>query len=301
MSADAPVTEPATASGGVPDATPEPTTTPAGDTALSDWRQNFSDADLAAAPSVQKFQNPEALAKSYVELESRIGAKGVVPPKDDSPEEQARFYAELGRPESAEAYELGDFAPPEGLPWDEGFQGRMQQMLWDAGLTSTQVQKVLAGYSADLNDQYVAVQQAHEAQVGQGMESLKREYGEAFPAKIEMARRLFKHAAGDQFEALATTKLADGSNLGDNPGLIRMLAKIGGMTGEHDLSGIMGEKRQQFSFSPAEAEGEINRLLGDKDFMEAYMSAQHPEHRAAVEKMDGLHKAAASQGEEEGP
>ena len=47
-----------------------------------------------------------------------LGKKGLILPDESNPQDVARFLKEIGRPETVEGYERGEFQPPEGLPWD---------------------------------------------------------------------------------------------------------------------------------------------------------------------------------------
>ena len=92
--------------GTAPEPAPEPAPQP------TSWRDGLSD-DLRNHPGLQKYEDVGALAKGFLSQSELVGRKGVILPKEGDAEDRQRFYSELGRPESVEGYDLGDFAPPE--------------------------------------------------------------------------------------------------------------------------------------------------------------------------------------------
>ena len=77
----------------------------------------------------------EALLKSYLQLEKKLGT--MVPlPTDDDPGSRQRLHRALGRPDSPEDYQIK--APNELLASDPEINGKLH----DAGLTSEQAQLV---------------------------------------------------------------------------------------------------------------------------------------------------------------
>ena len=66
----------------------------------SEWNKNI---DESMQERMGKFKDVNGLAKSYIELETKLG-EGFKAPETD--EEKAKLWAKLGRPEDAEGYEL---------------------------------------------------------------------------------------------------------------------------------------------------------------------------------------------------
>jgi len=90
--------------------TAQPTTpvaTPAAQP-TSSWKDSISE-EYRADPSIEKFTEIDALAKSYINATKMIGQdKIVIPTKNSSQEAWDEAYAKLGRPESADKYALDD-------------------------------------------------------------------------------------------------------------------------------------------------------------------------------------------------
>ena len=76
------------------------------------------DESLKTHQGLAKFKDVDALAKSYVELDSmrreRSGVKPLTP--ESTPEEVTAYRAAMGIPEKPEGYELGELDFPKGRP-----------------------------------------------------------------------------------------------------------------------------------------------------------------------------------------
>lgn len=91
----------------------------------------------------EKFWDPEAnavrleaLLKSYLDLERRMGSSARVPGRDAAPEEVAAFRRAMGVPDSADAYQIA--VRHEMLNPDPDVNGRLHQ----AGFSQAQAQLV---------------------------------------------------------------------------------------------------------------------------------------------------------------
>lgn len=161
-------------------------------------------------------------------------AKALTPPAPDAkPEEWNAFYAKMGRPEKAEAY---DFKMPEGLPADLPYDGdsATAYKAWahEAGLSPRQAQQ--------LHDRFVSHQAGAYTkqieQVGQRMEGatgeLAKVWGdpssEGFKSNVQFADRFIKNNGG---EALLTELKANGllapNGAVMSPMLAQAMAKAG--------------------------------------------------------------------------
>lgn len=173
-------------------------------------------ADAPAAP------NPDALT---------------MPGKDATPEAWAEFYGKIGRPESADKYEL---PVPEG---DNGaFAKAVAPMLHKAGLTGEQAKtlatewnamqaKAEADYVAGENARITALNTKNKAEA----DALKTEWGDQNDANMEHARRAMRKffpadKAGDVISAI--------EGVVGYKGTITMLHSIGKGMAEHSAPGL---------------------------------------------------------------
>jgi len=126
-----------------------------------------------------KFDDVDSLAKSYQELQSRMGNSVRIPHSESSPEEVASFYHKIGMPESPEGYKVG-----EGM--EEALES-FRPLAHSANLTQQQFDKIAT-------EQGRAIQAAEEALVA-SEERLRGKWGDNY----EMA----KGVASGAVEALS--------------------------------------------------------------------------------------------------
>ncbi len=249
------------------------------------WSDGFA-SDIRDHPITQRLENPEAGIRELIGAQKLIGAdKVVIPGEDSTPEERDAFYTKLGRPAKVDDYDLSSVEIPEGLPVDEEFQKGMVEKMHALGLNSTQVSGVLKDYYEATGGQY----QTSMGDLQRGRETaeqdLRNEWGRSYDANIDLANRALKAGAGEKFEELVGLKMADGSELGSHPDVVRCFAKLGGNTGEHGL--VSGTPARSI-LSPKEASTKRNELMGDQEFLAKYTSNQHPQHAWAVDQIKNL-------------
>ncbi|UCC74109.1 MAG: hypothetical protein JSV86_06000 [Gemmatimonadota bacterium] len=268
---------------------PEPTTPapapPTPPVAPRSWREDLA-SDLRENPSIQRFENPESLARAWLNAQKFIGGEKIASPQPTwERSDWDQFYNAIGRPETAEGYDFGDFAPPEDMPWDEEFQGRMIRKMHETGLTNHQANDLLRSYMEGTAEQFREMVAVQERQRSEALNQLRHRWGQAFEPKVDLAKRAFRVAAGDDYQQIAAMRLDTGGQLGDDPRIISMFAKLGESLGEHQL---VGPKETRFTMTPEEARAEQKRLLADEGFEKAYFNKQHPEHEMAVQRMYDL-------------
>ncbi len=267
-----------------------PAPTPAAPEASS-WRDAL-DADLREAPSIAKFSKVGDLAKSYVELQGKMGQKGLLLPKPDAPPEAwNEVYTALGRPEKADQYDLGEFAPPEGLNWDPGFQQESLGWMHEAGLSSRQAQAILGKYAGKLASETQAAAEREAEVVGRWTVELQRNWGSALEQKLDLAERAFLSLVPEAHrDMISSARLPDGGTLGDHPAFLEMMATVGQRWAEAQL---LGDKEPtRFAKTPEEAGREIKKRINDPVFRAKLTDARHPEHEEAKAEWQRLHEQA---------
>lgn len=159
-----------------------------------------------------------------------------MPGKDATPEQWGEFYAQLGRPETPEGYEL---PLPEG---DDGaFAKQVAPLLHKHGLSAEQAKGLAGDWNemvASMAKQDAEAQAAHNAQMHAKntaeAASLKTEWGQQHDANMEFARRAVRQFMGDQAgDVIAAIE----SKIGYKA-TIQMLHGIGKGLGEHDAPGM---------------------------------------------------------------
>lgn len=282
---DAPASPASTPAPGAPPATDPaapPAAAPPAPSAPGDWRAMLP-PELRDTPTLAKFQDPAALARSYTELESLVGRKGVILPTDkDPPEVQQRFRAALGVPEKPEGYAL---APPEGVPaelWDgeraTAFAGLAHQL----ALTPAQAKAIAEWAAKDAAGAMQKFTAGIEPDGRQMDEVLREEWGGQYEARVDRAKRAAQQFGDDAALAALESKIGGAA-------LVRMFAKIGVAMGEDEPAG-MGTGAARGTPGPAEAKAERERLMAKGS---PYWDRWHPDHEATKQRVTALFQVEA--------
>lgn len=251
--------------------------TPPAQTTEKTWRDELPE-DIRGNGAIAQFKDIASLAKSYVHAQSLIGKKGVVVPGEKAtPEEWASFYKAIGQPE-ADKFEVSG---PKDVKLNETFLKGFKEVAHKSGLLPKQAQGLLEWYLETEKTFAGEAQATVKAEQERGLDELKKEWGQGYTKQIALAKAAVKEL-GDQ-DLIA---YLDQSGLGNDPKLIRLMAKAGALLGEDH---IRGEGGGQFGKTPAEIRKEINDVMGNKEH--PYFDAAHPGHKQAVADMSARYKA----------
>jgi hypothetical protein len=240
--------------------------TPEGEV-LSDFQLRIREHPNATVRENQRLsaiRDEAELIERFVERESYLGTNGAIPPKNDSPEEMARWRSELPenmrRPETPEKYDLGDLGLDKNVPWDADFQKTMLGIMHEAELPNGTAQKLFGAYAEWAKGQRETVSKASVELEGK----LRGEWGGEADANIDYAKRVARQLGADA-DAWGEVKLADGRELADHPASWAIFAKIGRMLSQDRLVG--GESSGiGFQLGPEEAKARREELYSDPHF-----------------------------------
>jgi hypothetical protein len=256
--------------------TAQPTTpvaTPAAQP-TSSWKDSISE-DFRNDPSIEKFTEIDALAKSYINATKMIGQdKIVIPTKNSSQEAWDEAYAKLGRPESADKYALD--VKSEVVNLDEGAIKSFTENAHQLGLNNKQAQGILEFYKNNMEGTAQQAKIDTETAQSQAEQQLRQEWGRDFDGKVKQAGALAK--ANINPEVLDMT-LSNGTRLGDHPEIIKGFAKIANMMSEDKIVATESENVN----TVADIETEISAITNDTDG--PYWNKQHPDHDKVVQQV----------------
>lgn len=243
--------------------------------------------ELRGNPSLAQFQGKTweevgpTIAKSYVETKSMIGADKMLRPSEKwTDKEYNDFYTQLGRPDAPDKYSMPEVQMPEGLKVDDTKIAERKALYHKAGLSDKQAKALIEADLTFVKSSYEADKQSTESAKMTAESSLKQEWGDKYQANIELARSVVAKFGDDQF-----TQYIEQSGLGNDPRLIKMLAKAGQGLMEDRAT---GKGTTEIAPSAAHAMAEINQLKGDKEFMDKFVSGD----KYAVQKFNYLHTVA---------
>lgn len=268
---------------GVGEVTPAAPAAPAGEvTPAASWRDGL-DAEIRDHPNLARIADVPALARSFLETREHVGKKGIILPKEGDAADLARFNLEIGVPPTPEEYDLGDFTPPEGLPWSETLQTVMLGKLHARGVPQSQIRGLFDDLADAQNDEYIEMVGVQKKGHESGMAKLKETLGVDYEPSIALAERAFKRMAGDNFEAVNSMVLADGTRVWDHPDFVSLFIKVGKTHREHKIEGET--EGGGFTKTVESAKEEIAKLENHP----AWRNADDPEHAIIQSQMDALY------------
>jgi hypothetical protein len=281
-----------------PGGSPPPSDVPPAPLTPPDWKAGLP-PELQTNPTILKYTDISGLAKSHVELSSKLGQPHVPIPQDGwTPEQWNEFHAKLGRPESPDKYNLAKPQLPEGMNYDEGMEKWFREKAHSAGIPQRQAEKMYGDYLEFSLAQAQGAQQAQadaqtqaQAAAVKVVEDLKKEWGGEYQAKLDGAQQAIKFLGGDDLAAHLNS-----TGTGNDPQFIRMFAKLGEMFANDRLKTGEGFRIAQAGFkAPSDALAEINTLKADTAFTKVLLDASAMGHREAKDRWANLMKAAYPQ------
>jgi len=240
----------------------------------SSWKDSISE-DFRNDPSIEKFTEIDALAKSYINATKMIGQdKIVIPTKNSGQEAWDEAYAKLGRPESPEKYTFD--VKSDVVNMDEGAIKSFAEQSHKLGLNNKQAEGILDFYKNNMEGTAQQAKIDTETAQSQAEQELRQEWGRDFDGKVKQAGALAK--ANINPEVLDMT-LSNGTRLGDHPEIIKGFAKIANMMSEDKIVATESENVN----TVADIETEISAITNDTDG--PYWNKQHPDHDKVVQQV----------------
>ena len=276
------------------EAVPEPTPTPS----TFDTMVGSLPEDLRTAPIWDEYKERgfEGLAKDHLNLQSVLGSTERVnlPNADSPPEAWANYREKMGIPENAGAYDLGEFAPPEGLPWDDGRVSKLAEAAHAANLSNEQWQALVNADAAYQSEQWQAQAADLQSRMGEATEALKAKYGDTFDARMELAEQYGLEKWGDDFQKLMNVDVPGMGRLGNIPQMVEMLMDLGQETKAEDTLEKGDTSGNPFAgLTPASAQQRIEELNAThRELLTSNDAARKGEREAVQRQLDTLYKIA---------
>jgi hypothetical protein len=243
----------------------------------SDWRDGLSD-DLRADPTLANINDAESAAKTLVHQQQMLGSRIPIPKTDD---ERMEVYDKLGRPESADGYEL---EIPSG--YEQQYPAEMlssfKERGHELGLSPQQMQGLVEWQKGSFD-----YQSQQEAQLGDQIgvsteDELRKEYGAHYEKNLTAAQRALRVYGTPELQQ----KLED-PRFGNDPDLIRLLAAAGKDISEDSAQGT---SNNSLVMSPLDAKMKIGQINDNKEH--AYWNPKDPKHMDAQAEMNQLYSKA---------
>lgn len=183
------------------------TTLPTWTSQLPDELKNNKDVMAQLA----KFQKIGDVAKSYAELEKKLGTSVSVPGKDAAADEINSFWEKVGKPKDAESYSV------------QGEEAKaFRDIAFAANLTDSQATAVFEALHKTGTEYMQAQEAARQKAYAETESALKEEYGAKFPEKMGLLAKGLNAYGGAEVQKVLTE-----TGLAYNPAIVKMLIKMG--------------------------------------------------------------------------
>ena len=243
-------------------------------TSTSSWKDSISE-EYRADPSIEKFTEIDALAKSYINATRMIGQDKVAVPNKNSTEDQwNEVYSKLGRPESPDKYVLD--VKSDVVSLDENAIKNFAEQSHKLGLNNKQAEGILDFYKNNMEGSAQQAKIDTETAQAQAEQELRSEWGRDFDSKVAQAGALAKANINPD---VLDMQLQDGTRIGDHPEIIKGFAKIAGMMSEDKIVATESENVN----SVKDIESEISAITNDTDG--PYWNKSHPDHDKIVQQV----------------
>ena len=203
--------------------------------------------ELANEPSLQNFQDHNALAKSYVNLVKKMGVPSeqlLRLPTEDG-EGWDDVYNALGRPQDAEGYQFSQEIP-------EGFD----QYAHEQGLSQRQADSILDSYHNLMASQEEADAEAYDQNRVESLQTLQQDWKHSYQENADLANRAFM-----QFATPELVDLVNETGIGSDPEMVKFLYRIGSFLAEDN---VLATHPSQGGLSPDQAQTRIDELMTDE-------------------------------------
>lgn len=247
------------------------------------WREALP-PELKVEKSLDVFKGKDwnevgpSMAKSYVEGQKLIGGS-IRLPKEDKPEEWGPIYNKLGRPETPDKYAI-KLPNEEFIQYDGDKINRVRARAHRDGLNNKQLQGIMDVYGELAAEEL----QAKRKSFDEAQTALRTEWPNqvVFDRNIALAKRVRDTFGGEELKDFFKD-----DPTGNDPRVIRFMAKLGAMLEEGDYLGGPGESG---GMTPPEAQAKINEIKADKK--DAYWNASDPRHDERMKEVEGLYNIA---------
>ncbi len=191
-----------------------------------DWREKLANGDEKRLALLKRFASPQALAEAQEAAQKKI-SEGLKPKGKPGPrapdEEWAAYRKEAGIPDTVDDFVKAIELPDKRVIGDDDkpIVAAFSERAIKAGIAPSDM--------AQMVDEYYAIQEEMAAEQAERDAAFKRdatkqlrdEWGGDFDANFAAMRPYFEGVDETLFDNLMGGRLADGSKIGNHPGLLR--------------------------------------------------------------------------------
>lgn len=247
------------------------------------WWNSLPDEAARKHIEAKQYANPAELALANYNLtRMQTGDPTVLAmPAADAPKEQwDAFYTKMGRPESADKYEL-NFG--EGVNTDDNMVKFGKDLFFEMGLDGKRAQAAVDKWNTFVAEQNAAAIEQDRQNNDAELAALTARWGAELDANKAAGKRVVD-ALGLSADFIGRLE----NNIGSAP-VVELLAMIGRKS---DEGGFMGgqtvDPNNPATMSKEQASARIKELQSSAEFQAKYTDKNHPGHKDALQLMEGL-------------
>lgn len=196
----------------------------------ADWRKQMAGDDEKALKQLERYNSPSDIYNKARSLEQRLSSgelKANVPfPDKGTPEEQNKWRAENGIPESPDKYEL--------KLRDGVVIGEVDKPVIDEFLKDMHGKNLSPAVASDVVQWYFdTVEKQAEAQFQRDLElkqtfedTMRAEWGQEYRGNINAIKSLTDLGGAGLFDKIANARMADGTPFGSSPDIMKWMALV---------------------------------------------------------------------------
>lgn len=239
-----------------------------------DWTAGLSE-ELRTNPTLANIKDIESAAKTLIHQQQMMGNRIPLPKND---EERQELYTKLGRPESADGYEI---QTPDGYDqfYPDETMSSFKETGHKLGLTPDQMQGLVEWQKTAIDYQMQQEQMAGDQTGVETEELLRKEFGANYDKQLTAAQRALKVYGSPELQE----KLSD-PRYGNDPDLIKLLANAGKDITEDSA---IGTANNSLVMSPMDARQRIDQIQSDRSH--PYWDNKSPKHMDALTEMEQLY------------
>lgn len=214
------------------------------------WYSSLSE-EYRNHPSIQKFNDANGLAKSYLSLESLMGRDKVPVPKDENDVMAWEKYNKaFGVPDNAKDYKFT-------INGEDAQLDQFKEIAHKYHLSNDVAQALLDMHIQDFKDYEQSKIQAFNNESEEATKQLKAEWGLKYDENLRNAKNFLEKMSDskEEFDYF-------NDKIGNDVKFIKLLSKMGSSISEGSLGGFEGQV-SGFTKTPAEAKAELDRIMND--------------------------------------
>jgi len=174
-------------------------------------------------------------------------------------------YERLGRPNDVSGYEINA---------QDEVTGQYLQEAHKLGLSKVQARQLYDWYTKNQESNTAADRDAWQYQQQNYVQELQKEWGRDYAANTDVARRAFLQLADAE-----TLKLVEETGIGNHPGLVKMMNRVGQLMAEDGL--LQNDVGTSGNGGRVDIEGRLSELMAPDS---PYWDGMHRDHDRYVQE-----------------